>query len=107
MGAKAVLIKGGHVHDHPGSVIDLLFDGDFVEFRNERIETSSTHGTGCTLSAAIAAELAKGASLREAVKSGIEFVHAAIASAPGIGGGHGPLNHLVGGRDATNSRTMD
>ena len=106
MGAKAVLIKGGHVHDHPGTVIDLLFDGEFVEFRNQRIETTSTHGTGCTLSAAIAAELAKGASLREAVGSGIEFVHAAIESAPGLGGGHGPLNHFVPGREATNSRTI-
>ena len=107
LGAKAVLIKGGHFHDHPGSVIDLLFDGEFVEFRNDRIETSSTHGTGCTLSAAIAAELAKGASLREAVGSGIEFVHAAIESAPGLGGGHGPLNHFAGGSAATKSRTID
>ncbi|MEO8576137.1 MAG: bifunctional hydroxymethylpyrimidine kinase/phosphomethylpyrimidine kinase [Gemmatimonadales bacterium] len=107
MGAKAVLIKGGHVHDQPGKVTDLLFDGDFVEFSNDRIETTSTHGTGCTLSAAIAAELGKGASLREAVQSGIDFVHAAIASAPGLGGGHGPLNHFARGRAATNSRTID
>ena len=105
MGAKAVLIKGGHVRDDESNVIDLLFDGEFVEFSNSRINTKSTHGTGCTLSAAIAAELAKGSMLREAIGSAIYFVHAAIEAAPGLGSGHGPLNHFVAGSAATNSRT--
>jgi len=105
MGARAVLIKGGHIRNDESTVMDLLFDGEFVEFTNRRLDTKSTHGTGCTLSAAIAAELAKGATLRGAVESAIYFVHAAIEAAPGLGSGHGPLNHFVAGRAATNSRT--
>jgi len=105
MGAKAVLIKGGHVHEVPDTVIDILYDGEFTTIRNSRITTTSTHGTGCTLSAAITAELAKGAPLRDAVQSAIQFVHAAIESAPALGSGHGPLNHFAGVSPATNSRT--
>ena len=97
MGARSVLIKGGHVAgDDPALVVDLLYDGEFFEYRHERIETTSTHGTGCTLSAAISAELAKGASLRDAVGSATDFVHEAIRTAPGLGRGHGPLNHFAG-----------
>ena len=103
-GADAVLIKGGHMRDNPDVIVDLLYEKDFVEFRHERINTGSTHGTGCTLSAAIAANLALGATLKNAIKASIEFVHAAIESAPQLGSGHGPLNHFVG-RPATNSRT--
>jgi hydroxymethylpyrimidine/phosphomethylpyrimidine kinase len=105
MGAGAVLIKGGHVNEDPATVLDLLYDGEFTSFASDRIDTTSTHGTGCTLSAAITAGLAKGLTLREAVRNGIEFVHAAILAAPGLGSGHGPLNHFVGGSDETNSRT--
>lgn len=94
MGAKAVLLKGGHLSG-TDSVIDVLFDGEWTVFRHERIETSSTHGTGCTLSAAIAAQLALGVPLRDSVRTGIDFVHRAIAEAPRIGSGHGPLNHFV------------
>jgi hydroxymethylpyrimidine/phosphomethylpyrimidine kinase len=105
MGAKAVLIKGGHVRGgSPGSVTDILYDGEFTTFSHLRIDTTSTHGTGCTLSAAIAANLALDYSLRDAVASATDFVHEAIASAPGLGSGHGPLNHFVGS-EATNSRT--
>ncbi|MEO8194657.1 MAG: bifunctional hydroxymethylpyrimidine kinase/phosphomethylpyrimidine kinase [Gemmatimonadales bacterium] len=105
-GARAVLIKGGHVRGaDPHVVVDVLYDGEFTVFANPRIETSSTHGTGCTLSAAIAAQLAQGASLRDAVGSAIDFVHAAMETAPGLGRGHGPLNHFAGGSAATNSRT--
>ena len=104
MGARAILLKGGHVRDTGGEVIDLLFDGDFSEFRHPRIETESTHGTGCTLSAAIATNLAIGASLHDAVDSSIAFVHEAIATAPRLGSGHGPLNHFAGSA-TTNSRT--
>ncbi|HEY1953431.1 MAG TPA: bifunctional hydroxymethylpyrimidine kinase/phosphomethylpyrimidine kinase [Gemmatimonadaceae bacterium] len=93
MGAQAALIKGGHL---PGDrVIDILYDGDVRVFRSRRLETANTHGTGCTLSAAIAAQLANGESLHAAVRRSIDYVHNAIATAPGLGGGHGPLNHLA------------
>jgi hydroxymethylpyrimidine/phosphomethylpyrimidine kinase len=59
------------------------------------VETSSTHGTGCTLSAAITAGLALGRGLETAVADALDYVHRAIAAAPGLGGGHGPLNHTV------------
>jgi hydroxymethylpyrimidine/phosphomethylpyrimidine kinase len=104
MGARAVLIKGGHLQITAGAVVDLLYDGSFTEFTNPRIETTSTHGTGCTLSAAIAAHLALGSPLKDAVSSAIAFVHLALASAPGLGSGHGPLNHFAGNA-RTNSRT--
>lgn len=105
MGAKAVLLKGGHVRgDGSDTVTDLLYDGEFTPFSHARLDTTSTHGTGCTLSAAIAANLALDYSLRDAVESAVDFVHEAIANAPGLGSGHGPLNHFVGS-DLTNSRT--
>lgn len=104
-GARSVLIKGGHAGEDSGTVLDMLYDGEFTAIRHARIDTRSTHGTGCTLSAAIAAQLAKGVPLRAAVESAIDFVHAAIATAPGIGSGHGPLNHFATGSRATNSRT--
>lgn len=105
MGAQTVLIKGGHVYGNPGVVLDLFFDGEFASFTNRRIDTTSTHGTGCTLSAAIAAELANGSVLHDAVGSAIDFVHEAIGTAPGLGSGHGPLNHFARGSAARNSRT--
>ena len=94
MGAQAALIKGGHL-ESGSRVIDMLYDGDVRTFRGQRLETTSTHGTGCTLSAAITAQLAKGESLHSAVRSSIEYVHNAIATAPGLGSGHGPLHHLA------------
>src|SRR3954465_4955995 len=94
MGAQAVLLKGGHLESGE-RVVDILYDGDIRTFRGARLETTSTHGTGCTLSAAITAHLAKGESLHAAVRRSIEFVHEAIATAPGLGSGHGPLNHLA------------
>ncbi|HEY6089734.1 MAG TPA: bifunctional hydroxymethylpyrimidine kinase/phosphomethylpyrimidine kinase [Gemmatimonadaceae bacterium] len=94
MGAQAVLIKGGHLaSDH--RVVDILYNGSVRAFRGQRLATTSTHGTGCTLSAAITAQLAKGESLHAAVRRSIDYVHNAIASAPGLGSGHGPLNHLA------------
>lgn len=106
MGARAVLIKGGHIRgDTPETVLDILFDGEFTEYRHDRIETTSTHGTGCTLSAAIAAQLANGLSLRDAVGSATDYVHEAMRTAPGLGSGHGPLNHFAGGSAPTNSLT--
>jgi len=64
-------------------------------FERERIPTTSTHGTGCTLSSAVTAGLAKGHELERAVQDALSFVHRAIATAPGLGGGHGPLNHFA------------
>jgi hydroxymethylpyrimidine kinase/phosphomethylpyrimidine kinase len=95
-GARAALVKGGHLD---GDVLtDLLYDGREVRrYRRARLATGNTHGTGCTLSAAIAAGLAQGSELARAVEDALDFVHRAIAGAPGLGRGHGPLNHLVGG----------
>ncbi len=91
-GAGAVLVKGGHTRS--GEVVDLLCDASGARsWRGPRIETRHTHGTGCTLSAAIAARLASGAPLEAAVDVAISYTREAIASAPGLGGGHGPLNH--------------
>jgi hydroxymethylpyrimidine/phosphomethylpyrimidine kinase len=95
MGAQAALIKGGHL-DSGDRVVDILYDGDVRAFRGKRINTTNTHGTGCTLSAAIVAQLANGESLHAAVRRAIDYVHNAIATAPSLGSGHGPLNHLAG-----------
>ena len=97
MGARAALIKGGHLADANTVVDVLVHDGAARRFAHERIDTTSTHGTGCTLSAAITAGLALGRSLEQAVSDGLDFVHRAIAAAPGLGSseGHGPLNHFV------------
>ncbi len=90
-GANAVLVKGGHIE---GDAVDILWhSGAFHEFRAPRITARHTHGTGCTLSAAITALLARGESLPEAVAAAKRFVTEAIRTAPGLGGGSGPLNH--------------
>lgn len=92
-GARAALVKGGHLEGD--RVVDVLFDGkDVREFEREKIVTTSTHGTGCTLSAAVAAGLAHGQPLDASVATALEFVHRAIRTAPGLGHGHGPLNFL-------------
>jgi hydroxymethylpyrimidine/phosphomethylpyrimidine kinase len=95
LGAQAVLIKGGHAKG--ASSVDLLLDGE-GEMRLEapRVPTKNDHGTGCTLSSAIAAELAKGASLREAAAAAKAYVTAAIATADEleIGKGRGPVHHF-------------
>jgi hydroxymethylpyrimidine/phosphomethylpyrimidine kinase len=94
LGVPAVLLKGGHL---PGDeVIDLLATVDGVEtFAAPRIVSRHTHGTGCTLASAIAAGLAQGLRLREAVVRALAYVRAAIDAAPGFGAGHGPLNHAI------------
>ena len=94
LGAPAVLLKGGHL-DGP-DVIDLLATADaLIEMRGPRIDTSQTHGTGCTLASAIATGLAQGMELQAAIRRARAYVQAAIAAAPGFGRGHGPLNHTV------------
>jgi hydroxymethylpyrimidine/phosphomethylpyrimidine kinase len=92
-GAHAVVIKGGHSDEDP--IVDLLVDRNGVqEFRAPRIVTSSTHGTGCTFSAAIVAGLGLGKDLAAAVGEAREYLSSALAQAPGLGHGHGPLNHF-------------
>ncbi|HEY0810764.1 MAG TPA: bifunctional hydroxymethylpyrimidine kinase/phosphomethylpyrimidine kinase [Longimicrobiales bacterium] len=93
-GARAALIKGGHLETD--DIVDVLLEGgEFTVFRKQKLATTSTHGTGCTLSAGITAGLALGWSLRIAVERALAFVHTAIATAPAIGSGHGPLNHFA------------
>ncbi len=96
-GARAALVKGGHLGETAGpTVVDVLYDGaEESRWSQPRIATTSTHGTGCTLSAAITAGLARGEPLRFAVEGALDYVHRAIVSAPGLGSGHGPLNHLA------------
>lgn len=93
LGAKAVLMKGGHVGDGP-TVTDLLLTptGETL-LEGERVDTTSTHGTGCTLASACAAGIARGQSLEVAVAEAWAYVAEAIRRAPGLGGGHGPLDH--------------
>ena len=93
LGCRNVLVKGGHASGAPN---DLLV-GDAVArlFPGTRIETAHTHGTGCTYSAAIAAGLALGFPLQEAIERAKEFIQAAIEHAPGLGGGCGPVDHFA------------
>ena len=91
MGARGALVKGGHLE---GAAVDVLHDGSaFHEFPAERIDTRHTHGTGCTYSAAITAQLALGAPLVEAVSRAKAYITEAIRTAPGLGRGSGPVNH--------------
>ena len=94
LGARAALLKGGHMEGD--ELVDVLYDGrDFRVWRRPRLATRSTHGTGCTLSAAIAAGLAQGQPLGDAIDRALAFVARAIAGAPGLGAGHGPLDHFA------------
>jgi len=113
LGAKAVLVKGGHLEENVStacgsgrvsgkvqnskqSAIDVLDDnGSVLILKAERIDTTSTHGTGCTLSAAIAACLGRGMSLQDSVITAKKFITKAIRTAPQIGHGSGPINHNV------------
>jgi hydroxymethylpyrimidine/phosphomethylpyrimidine kinase len=92
LGAANVLVKGGHLR---GDALDVLrlASGEIREFNAPRTETRHTHGSGCTYSAAITAELAKGTALAEAVARAKAFITEAIRTAPGLGAGEGPLNH--------------
>jgi len=94
MGPRNVLIKGGHL---TGDAVDLLLTetAHAKPFSARRIEARHTHGTGCTYSAAITAELAKGTGLVEAIRSAKAFISKAIETAPQLGAGRGPLNHFA------------
>jgi hydroxymethylpyrimidine/phosphomethylpyrimidine kinase len=92
LGAKTVIIKGGH---RKGPAVDLFFDGKkFHILDAPRIRTRNTHGTGCTLSAAIAAYLAKGEDIESAVRAAKKYITAAIRAGFTIGAGHGPVHHF-------------
>ena len=94
-GARAVLVKGGHTGGHDVSDM-LVLSGphESYHFESSRIDTLHTHGTGCTLSTAIAVGLGQGLALRDAAERAHRFVYDAIEAAPGFGSGHGPVNHM-------------
>jgi hydroxymethylpyrimidine/phosphomethylpyrimidine kinase len=93
LGAKNVVIKGGHAAGDP---VDLLFDGEqFFEFRSERLSTADTHGTGCTFATALAIGIAEDLSVRDAVDRAKRLIFAAIRSSLRIGQGHGPVNPMA------------
>jgi len=92
LGARNVLIKGGHMEDE---ATDVLYDGkEFKYFTTERINTKNTHGTGCTLSSAIASNLAKGYTVEESVANAKDYITTAIKHSLSIGKGVGPTNHF-------------
>ena len=95
LGAAAALVKGGHLAED--EAVDVLWDGSQERlWRRPKLTTRSTHGPGCTLSAAVTAGLALGLGLADAVDTALDFVARAIASAPSMGSGFGPVNHFVG-----------
>lgn len=103
LGAKNVMIKGGH--EENDRMIDLLFDGNsFSQFESKRIATKNTHGTGCTFSAAITAQLAKGKTIEDAISVAKKFIQAAIEDDLHIGSGHGPTNHWAYNKRSVFSR---
>jgi len=93
LGANGALVKGGHITDGD-RITDVLqtTTGEWI-FESPRLETTSTHGTGCTLASAIAAHLARGISLPNSVEQARAYLYGAIENAPGLGGGHGPVDH--------------
>ncbi|MCK9229753.1 MAG: bifunctional hydroxymethylpyrimidine kinase/phosphomethylpyrimidine kinase [Syntrophales bacterium] len=94
LGARSVLVKGGH---RKGRALDVLYEGGkLYEFSADRIETNNTHGTGCTLSAAIATGLGMGMNVHDAVTGAKEYITRAIRFSLSLGGGHGPVNHAAG-----------
>jgi hydroxymethylpyrimidine/phosphomethylpyrimidine kinase len=93
LGPRVVLVKGGHAGGTESTDV-CATAAEWFEIRGPRIDTPHTHGTGCTLSSAIAANLALGLPEREAIELAREYLEGAIRHAPGLGGGHGPLNHF-------------
>ncbi|GIU67087.1 bifunctional hydroxymethylpyrimidine kinase/phosphomethylpyrimidine kinase [Candidatus Phycosocius spiralis] len=92
LGASGVLVKGGHIAGTTFSDVLATHKGE-VFFETQRMNTTSTHGTGCTLASAIAAHLSQGVELEEAVERARAYLLQAMLTAPGFGKGHGPLNH--------------
>lgn len=93
LGTKNVIVKGGHSHNSNAADFVLLADGEAFWMSTPRVETANTHGTGDTFSACIAAELAKGTDLKQAIVIGKQFIQAAISQPIYVGHGHGPTNH--------------
>ena len=94
LGSSSVLVKGGH--EQSDQAVDLLYDGqEFKKLTAPRIDTNDTHGTGCTLSSAIASNLALGYQLEEAVQKSKDFITKAIQAGVEVGAGNNPVNHLV------------
>lgn len=92
LGAKSVIIKGGHLE---GEAVDVFYDGaSFAYYRSKRVDNPNTHGTGCTFSSAIAAHLAKGCDMRTAIGGAKEYISTAIAHGIPLGSGHGPVHHF-------------
>ncbi|WKB36508.1 bifunctional hydroxymethylpyrimidine kinase/phosphomethylpyrimidine kinase [Terrilactibacillus sp. S3-3] len=92
MGPKSVLVKGGHLADGP---IDIFYDGrQFHRYEGKKVKTKNTHGTGCTLSSAIAAYLAKGLPLADAIQEAKNYIQGAIEHSLALGHGHGPTHHF-------------
>jgi hydroxymethylpyrimidine/phosphomethylpyrimidine kinase len=101
MGADAALVKGGHIDGASDRVVDVLVTGERVEtFRHPRVDTDATHGSGCTLSSAVATRLAQGEPISDAVASGIELLARAVRYNHDVGEGPGAVHHLVELRDA-------
>ena len=95
IGSKGVVIKGGHSADLNNAKDFLFTKNETYTFENKRFDTKHTHGTGCTFSAVITAELAKGRSIKDAVKKAKEFISLSIEHTPEIGKGRGPVNHFA------------
>jgi hydroxymethylpyrimidine/phosphomethylpyrimidine kinase len=93
LGPRVVLVKGGHL-DGPESIDVACTPSETFDIRRPRIDTRQTHGTGCTLSSAIAANLALGLAVRDALERARDYLDGAIRHAPGLGAGNGPLNHF-------------
>jgi len=92
MGPQYVLVKGGHLE---GEAVDILYDGNqFIYYNAQRIHTKNTHGTGCTLSSAIASNLGKGLTITQAVEEAKNYITVAIEKSFGIGQGVGPVHHF-------------
>ena len=104
LGARAALVKGGHLGGDEAVDLLLTEEGECMWSR-PRLRTSAGHGTGCTLSAALAAGLAAGRPLADAAAVAVDFVARALASAPGLGAGQGPINHFVEPRPAPEQRS--
>ncbi len=108
MGADAALVKGGHLHEGEETVVDVLVTGTVIEeFEHPRIETDATHGSGCTLSSAVATRLAAGDSIVDAVEWGTEFMHSAVRYHNDVGQGPGAVHHLVDLRNRADRRHLD
>ncbi len=107
MGPRAVLVKGGHLDAEADAVDVLVWDGGQEVFHSPRLDTPHTHGTGCTLASAIAANLSRGHDVVESVRRARAYVHEAIRHAPGLGHGHGPTRHFwfLTGDEAGQTRT--